>query len=497
MKAGRPFALLLTIILPHLDAQDLAPLRREIDLLAAATAQQREDRLADLRDVAIRAKLLDTKALAELPSTEADAVRTAKQILAYRRADVNTGASSGSSGSTSAVLSPLLPAIFGFSFENGGLTRSVSGSTISLKANPAGLFCASGGEGARVAQRDTDVCKTFWKRFALAASFDTARGEKQAALADLQTLNNQFAEFTLRVELVNHRTVSGDKFAQIFKSEISGWRKQAQRFVDLAARSAAEEFETRLRDTIEGEFVKFLETADFKDAEPEKRAKLIERKLLSILQAAQGEITHAADLRRAWLDSLKSHGGLQAGVANALVVTAEYGLQKPDLAKEAIGDLVQKGERPPSLHSLRLIAAKGVAERKLDLTANAAAAFFAETRPGMKGAFRDFRFGLEGKFGLRDLNGWGAPSLSFAGLYVYLHQEPIGLGLVAFNQAKISQPGHIGLFQTKFELPTANNAIRIPLSFSYSNRTELIKESDVRGQIGISFNLDALFAEKK
>jgi hypothetical protein len=42
-------------------------------------------------------------------------------------------------------------------------------------------------------------------------------------------------------------------------------------------------------------------------------------------------------------------------------------------------------------------------------------------------------------------------------------------------------------------MPTANNAIRIPISFTYSNRTELIKESDVRGQVGISFNLDALF----
>ena len=80
---------------------------------------------------------------------------------------------------------------------------------------------------------------------------------------------------------------------------------------------------------------------------------------------------------------------------------------------------------------------------------------------------------------------------------MYLHQEPLGLGLVGFNDAEINKPGHIGVFQSKLEFPTANNAMRIPLSFTYSNRTELINESDVRGQIGISFNLDALFVDKK
>ena len=68
--------------------------------------------------------------------------------------------------------------------------------------------------------------------------------------------------------------------------------------------------------------------------------------------------------------------------------------------------------------------------------------------------------------------------------------------LIARN-AEINKPGHIGVFQSKLEFPTANNAMRIPLSFTYSNRTELINESDVRGQIGISFNLDSLFVDKR
>jgi hypothetical protein len=115
---------------------------------------------------------------------------------------------------------------------------------------------------------------------------------------------------------------------------------------------------------------------------------------------------------------------------------------------------------------------------------------------GVDEALRDIRASGEVKFRLREIASYGSPALSFAGLYAFLNQEPLGLGLTAFNAAEIKTRGHIRLFQAKLELPTANNAVRIPLSFSASNRTELIKETDVRGQIGLSFNLDALFATK-
>ena len=95
---------------------------------------------------------------------------------------------------------------------------------------------------------------------------------------------------------------------------------------------------------------------------------------------------------------------------------------------------------------------------------------FDEKREGLSSVLRDIRLGVEGKFKLRSLNGYGRPTLT--------------------------EKGHIGVFQTKLEFPAANNSVRIPLSLTVANRTELIKESDVRGQIGVSFNLDTLFASK-
>lgn len=114
----------------------------------------------------------------------------------------------------------------------------------------------------------------------------------------------------------------------------------------------------------------------------------------------------------------------------------------------------------------------------------------------MPGRFRDVRAAAEAEWALREIGSYGVPTLSMAAMYVYLHQQPLGLGLSAFNQAALEDKGHIGLFQAKLEFPTGNNAVRIPLSFTYANRTELVKESEVRGQFGLSFNLDALFAAK-
>lgn len=65
---------------------------------------------------------------------KAGAIQDAGELLKFRRADVQNGGGSSASGSTSAILSPLLPAVFGFAFETGGITRTVSGSTITLGA---------------------------------------------------------------------------------------------------------------------------------------------------------------------------------------------------------------------------------------------------------------------------------------------------------------------------------------------------------------------------
>ena len=46
--------------------------------------------------------------------------------------------------------------------------------------------------------------------------------------------------------------------------------------------------------------------------------------------------------------------------------------------------------------------------------------------------------------------------------------------------------------QAKLTIPVKGSGVKIPLSVTASNRTELIKERDVRASFGVSFDLDPL-----
>ena len=432
---------------------------------------------------------LQRQAAAEVDGTGR---RALEERLEFRRTDLQAGASGGASGSTSSILNPLLPAVFGVSFENGAITRTVSGNTITFRANPAGIFCASSEDGAAVARRSEESCKTFWKRFGVTASFDTSRGAKSPALDSLQTINNQFTELSVRGEIFNFRTLTGEQFDRHFKGQFG---TEAQKLVNTMALTVGPAV-AAFGESLAPKLTELLASGAYKNAN--EAGKIAQVK--SIVDAEAVSKIPPTDLRRLyddWVRALAAFRKQQNAVLNAPMLTAEYSYQQPDLATAATATpIVPAGIRPPNLHTARLIFAQGIGDKRLDLIANMSASWFDEVRAGMPDSFRDFRAGAQLTVRLREVPSYGAPSLNFGFLYTYLHQQPLGLGIVAFNEAQIKEKGHIGLFQAKLEFPVGKNAVRIPISFTASNRTELIKESEVRGQIGISFNLDQLFAQQ-
>lgn len=109
---------------------------------------------------------------------------------------------------------------------------------------------------------------------------------------------------------------------------------------------------------------------------------------------------------------------------------------------------------------------------------------------------RDYRASLQLDVPLREIQNIGQPTLSFAGQYLHLLEEPLGQQ-VTLNGVTITRTGGIGVFQTKLSIPVKDSGVKIPISFTYSNRTELIKETDVRGNVGVTFDFDTLFAKSK
>jgi hypothetical protein len=325
-------------------AQDTAPagpLDAEIGRLAEATPADVGELLVELRDNFWKAVFLK-KGQAGVD-----------EVLAFRRADIQTGASSGASGTTSAVSSPYLPAIFGVGLEDGAITRSISGTTITLKVDPARLLCATDpARAAAVARRDDDACRTWWTRVGVTAAFDTARGEKKAELADLATARNQFSELTVRVELVNERKATGTAYLGRFATALAAWQARATEFSESDRRTpeiqaAEEDLVNRLK--------VLLDTSEWKAAAKPKRVQDVTRIVQDVAVRVEVPDAVRSEVIRSWLGALNANRDLEREVANAAVVTAEYALQRPDLTKEAIGTIVPAGGRPPNQHTGRVI----------------------------------------------------------------------------------------------------------------------------------------------
>jgi hypothetical protein len=164
-------------------------------------------------------------------------------------------------------------------------------------------------------------------------------------------------------------------------------------------------------------------------------------------------------------------------VAKAPIVTFEYLYDRP----------LNAG----SFSRFNFIAEGGFGPQ-LDLTFNGTFTIF-NKKPIVadQSRVRDFQFAtqLDVPFGEMGM-GLGKPILSFAGRYERLMSDATdSLGAVAPNTK-----GDIGVGQIKFTIPIKNSGIRVPLSFSFANRTELIKEKETRGNFGFSFDPDVLFA---
>jgi len=57
--------------------------------------------------------------------------------------------------------------------------------------------------------------------------------------------------------------------------------------------------------------------------------------------------------------------------------------------------------------------------------------------------------------------------------------------------------GDIAVGQIGLNIPIKSLGMKFPVSVTFANRTELIKEKTIRGNIGFTFNWDTLFARLK
>jgi hypothetical protein len=383
----------------------------------------------------------------------------------------NVGASESSG--TSLVAKAGVPAILGFAVENGGLRRTTDGSTMTFTGNPVGLVQAMAKKGFISAFQDQDDFTKFLRKFSFGLSFDTSRGTQPGTFTGSK---QQLSGFSFKFNIVDQRDPREEKYTNKWKELTKGQAANLAQSLNLfviglatpsptnasfntwlANANAALAGKTTVKD-IESTLVAELNKLMAIDLPPEQ---------LVVVKQVGTDVEAFLDERNNILDE----------ISNGWIATFDYNNTRP------VGT--------PSLSNFRFLAEKGAYNGSIDFTGNASVTMYNSSPTGPSAQrLRDFRFAGQLDVPIGDITKTGKFLISLAGRYQrLLEDEPI------LGTTLVVPKGDIASFQGKLTIPIRGTAFKIPLSFTYANRTELINEKEVRGNFGFTFDLDSIFAK--
>jgi hypothetical protein len=238
------------------------------------------------------------------------------------------------------------------------------------------------------------------------------------------------------------------------------------------------------------ETVSILQSA--KDA-IELRQRLDEQLAILIGRMAQGDPNFAARVgavRRGFLNYAQIRDRLLRDIQSHQL-SVEYTNEHP--------------RSRPSTSNVRLIFSHQPTDAPLLITANAAFTWYNSVPSGANsGRFRDLQIAGQIDRRLGEVANLGNAVATFGGYYQWMKEDALivigpgniapGSGIVLPGTAAklLGTKGNIAVLQAKVAFPVSS-VVKIPISITWSNRTELINEKDIRGQVGLTLDLDSVF----
>jgi len=406
-----------------------------------------------------------------------------------QRTDKQTGGGPSNTGTTSLVVKGGAPAILGFAVENGGLTRTADGTTVTFRGNPIGLYKAL---------RDKTFEETYlsgandWatkalKKASFALSFDTSRGPTPGVLTGDR---NQLSSYALRYEFKNDRDPRNPKHDEAFEKFL------AQFGNDLAL-------------SIAGAYNALVEDVGGAGSTPLKGNKFKDPVLQSWLEETSKAVASASavDVEATWkaqLDKFPALDKFEASTRNTVENFADHFSSYLDARKKLLADIAKgsvitaeftqtRNVNSPNFSNFRFIAETGIFGGKADLTGNASFTIFNSLPAGITSRVRDFQFAgqLDAPIKVGTI---GSFVFSFAGKY----ERALGNVTALDGTVLPNTKGDIAVGQVKLTIPVKKGSgVSFPISVSFANRTELLREKEVRGHIGFTFDLDKIMAKFK
>jgi len=398
----------------------------------------------------------------------------ALQLYAEERVDKQVGATSSASGTTTLVSKGTVPKVLGLALENGAATRTVSGTTVTFRTDVGGALRALAGKGFFQLDPAADPALALLNRFSASASFDTSRGGTTNTLtADRQ----QLSQWTARLQLVNQRDPQGATAA-------AKWRTRLLPSLGSISKATSELSDALKQDPAVQSWLAATAVA-VTAARTTPATKSAQQQVVDIEAALKArEASFPASLKPETILALDEY----ERTTSKFVELRHQVLR--DLAAGALVSAEYTNDRPvkaPRMSNVRLVAEVG---GTVDLTGNASLTFFDQNPVGVTSSVRDVQFSGEMDIKLGSADTVGAFVVSAAGKYVRQFENGFSDDGIMIPNTK----GTIAVGQFKLTVPVKGSGVKIPLSVTFANRTELIKESVVRANVGITYDLDTIFA---
>jgi hypothetical protein len=357
-----------------------------------------------------------------------------------------------------------VPAILGFAVENGGLTRTNQGTTMTFRGNFVGLVDALAGRGFIDSFDDDSLSTKRLRKLSFAVSYDTSIGDSpNVFLGNRQ----QLSSYSFRYEFFNHRDPRDPrytaKWAQLVKVNAQPVARDSNRVQNLFLRDAS------LRAWLEDARDAIARAPDGTVASV-VRTKLEELETMTLSPAVQTAVNQFSD---SFSKYRSERDELLKTVANGPIFTVDYvNNRRPGLIDTS---------------NLKFIYSTGMFEGRASWTVNGSGTIFnANPGPGVN-RLRDFDFSTQFDLPLGDPRGFGQFDLSFAGQYKRLAEDEI------VNGVTLATKGDIGTFNLKLEVPIKRLGIKFPVALTYSNRTEFDLKQQLRANFGFAFDPDTLY----
>lgn len=451
-----------------------------------------------------KADMLALLALAEGIATQAGAraseVKREFQITREEtaRTDKQNGASVASQGSTSLVEKPNLVDLLGVAIENGAIQKEVSGSTLTLSSSPYALTALANGDTATNYQRHTDLA-----RFGIAASFNISNQDDVLANAT----RRQLAEWSVTFRLTADRSTRSAHFYEFWRKEIepkitataviiTGTQAQIFRNEAEAVRRAVEDkfFNTQVspEHPLGSGFIK-----DYLDA----HADLPDEKLVAGL--AEDILAHLKTEISDKVDSFGLEPATKKRIVSVVMpalaqahLEAQEGL---DLAEQEIQSLANKGiaslrftnvrDTTSSTYSVLKFLFEKNTSQAMKLDFNLSVSLYSSPNAALnQQTVRDYATALSWQSHIGrspfvlQIEDQNQVTFSFAGRYQRLLE----------NRHVPDQKADLASAEAQLVIPVFSG-MTLPLTFSYSNATELGKKDHFHFNFGLNFDSDKLY----